>query len=88
MNQPITLPESAARSHVFWAAAGDCFFTAKTVCAVLEVAEQTLANWRVSGGGPKFVKQGRILYYRKDDVLAWLKGLGQPVESTSAAQGE
>lgn len=86
MNQTVILPEDAARAHLFWAAAGDCYFTAKTVCAVLDVAEQTLANWRVSGDGPKFVKRGRILYYRKEDVMAWLKGLGQPVASTSELQ--
>ena len=73
MTQMITLPEDAARVQVFWASAGDCYFTAKTVSAVLDVADQTLANWRVSGGGPKFVKRGRILYYRKEDVVAWLK---------------
>ena len=86
MTQTVTLPEDAARAKVFWSSAGDCYFTAKTVCAVLDVAEQTLANWRVSGDGPKFVKRGRILYYRKEDVMAWLKGLGQPVASTSELQ--
>lgn len=83
MTQPITLPEDVARVHLFWASAADSYFTPKTVGAVLDVAEQTLANWRVSGDGPKFVKSGRILYYRKEDVLAWLKALGQPVASTS-----
>lgn len=86
MTQTVTLPEDAARAQVFWSSAGDCYFTAKTVCAVLDVAEQTLANWRVSGDGPKFVKRGRILYYRKEDVMTWLKGLGQPVASTSELQ--
>lgn len=82
----VTLPESTARASLFWSATDDCFFNAKTISAALDVAEQTLANWRVSGDGPKFVKKGRVLYYRKADVMDWLKGLGQPVASTSELQ--
>jgi hypothetical protein len=42
----------------------------------LGVAEQTLANWRWQGTGPKFVKTspgkaGKVLYRRKD-IEAWL----------------
>ena len=81
-----TLPDTAARAQVFWTSANDAFFTPKTVSAALDIAEQTLANWRVTGGGPKFVKKGRILYYRKEDVVTWLKDLGQPVASTSELQ--
>jgi len=33
---------------------------------------KTLAQWRVNGCGPDFVKCGRIYYY-KDDVDRWLK---------------
>ena len=82
----MTLPDNIARVQVFWAAGDDAYYTAATVAAVLELSEQTLANWRVSGGGPLFVKKGRILYYRKADVVAWLKDLGSPVASTSQLQ--
>lgn len=82
----VTLPDNIARVQVFWAADEDTYYTASTVASVLELSEQTLANWRVSGDGPAFVKKGRILYYRKAEVLAWLKGLGSPVSSTSQLQ--
>jgi predicted DNA-binding transcriptional regulator AlpA len=29
----------------------------------LNISESTLANWRSSGGGPKFVKLGRVVRY-------------------------
>jgi len=32
---------------------------------------KTLAQWRVTGQGPEYVKCGRI-YYFKDDIDAWL----------------
>ena len=36
-------------------------------------APQTLANWRVRGVGPAFVKQANgTVRYRRDDLDAWL----------------
>jgi hypothetical protein len=35
-------------------------------------APATLAKWRVSGDGPKFVRVGRTPLYRGSDVNAWL----------------
>jgi len=34
-------------------------------------APQTLANWRVQGKGPKFVKVGRLVFYDTEDLAAW-----------------
>jgi hypothetical protein len=36
------------------------------------LSRQTLANYRSRGNGPKFVKCGRIFYY-KDDLDEWLR---------------
>ncbi|WP_429536822.1 helix-turn-helix domain-containing protein [Paraburkholderia youngii] len=36
-------------------------------------AEKTLAIWRSQGTGPRFVKRGRIWYYR-DELDAWMRG--------------
>jgi hypothetical protein len=36
------------------------------------VAEQTLAGWRCTGKGPSFVKLGKGVFYRLDDVQAWI----------------
>lgn len=39
----------------------------------LKVPEGTLANWRYQGRGPRFVKVGRHVRYRRTDVEAWLE---------------
>ncbi|EFD51811.1 DNA binding domain, excisionase family [Micrococcus luteus SK58] len=33
----------------------------------------TLAHWRYVGRGPRFVKLGRAVRYRAEDVRAWLE---------------
>jgi predicted DNA-binding transcriptional regulator AlpA len=42
------------------------------VAKQLGVTAQTLANWRSEGAGPRFVKVGRLVYYRRPDICAWL----------------
>lgn len=32
----------------------------------------TLAKWRVSGGGPRFIKSGGRILYRLSDLRAWM----------------
>lgn len=44
-------------------------------------APKTLAQWAVKGVGPKFIKRGRVWYY-KADLDAWL----QSGSAHSAAQ--
>jgi predicted site-specific integrase-resolvase len=39
----------------------------------LLVPEQTLAQWRYLGKGPAFIKVGRHVRYRDEDVEAWLE---------------
>ncbi len=36
------------------------------------IPEQTLANWRSRGKGPKFHKVGKHIRYRLSEVAAWL----------------
>ena len=38
----------------------------------IDVSERTLERWRVEGTGPAFVKAGRKVLYRPDDVDDWL----------------
>lgn len=45
----------------------------------LQTAEKTLRQWRWSGQGPRFVKVGRAVRYRPEEVEAWLS------EQTQAA---
>lgn len=35
----------------------------------------TIAKWNTRGTGPKRVRIGRRVYYRRADVLAWVDGL-------------
>ena len=47
--------------------------TPEQTAAFLCVSPGTLANWRVTGAGPTFIKVGRKVAYRTTDVLAWLE---------------
>ena len=39
-------------------------------------SEGTLANWRVDGRGPAFVKRGNRIFYLKSILDEWLLGSG------------
>lgn len=45
--------------------------TADEVAAYLRTTKAKLANDRYRGVGPKFVKHGRRVLYRWEDVLTW-----------------
>jgi predicted DNA-binding transcriptional regulator AlpA len=47
----------------------------------LNLAPNTLAKWRVTGAGPKFVKIGRAVRYDPADLDVWLNT--RKVQSTS-----
>lgn len=42
---------------------------------------KTLQAWRVRGGGPAFIKVGRLVRYRQSDLDAWIESRRH--ESTS-----
>ncbi|SDH27481.1 helix-turn-helix transcriptional regulator [Roseospirillum parvum] len=45
---------------------------------------RALQNWRVRGGGPKFVKvSARSIRYRRRDLLAWIEA--HSLDNTSQA---
>lgn len=45
----------------------------KTVAMWLGVSKQFLEIQRFLGGGPRFIKVGRLVLYRRGDVLQWLE---------------
>lgn len=47
--------------------------------------EKTLAMMRSNGNGPKFVKRGRVFYF-KDDVDLWLNAGGKFTSTAQAQQ--
>lgn len=49
----------------------------------LGVPVQRLATWRHEGTGPNYVRVGRLIRYRADDITAWLDA--QTVETTGGA---
>ncbi|MCL1598076.1 MAG: helix-turn-helix domain-containing protein [Actinomycetia bacterium] len=57
--------------------------TTSELAVKLGTHERTLANWRVSGSGPRFVKVGTKVRYRRSDVDAWLES--RTVDNTTEA---
>lgn len=43
----------------------------------LRVAEHTLENWRYRKIGPRFMKAGGRVLYRRNDIDAWLESSAQ-----------
>lgn len=54
----------------------------RNASAYVGLSEKTLAMMRCNGNGPKFVKRGRIFYF-KEDLDSWLNAGGR---CTSTAQ--
>ncbi len=50
----------------------------------LNLAKATLESMRVRGGGPLFIRLGRAVRYRPEDLDAWI---GARVHATTAAPG-
>jgi hypothetical protein len=63
----------------------------KQVFETFGIAEQTLANWRSGGKGPRWTKVGEVgrpggfVYYDPADVQAWLKSRAAIVTVNPAA---
>lgn len=71
------------RTKMFWASNDDSWHTSETVAAVTELSTQTLMNWRAQGQGPVFFKSGKMVFYRKKDILTWFQSF-QPSQSQAA----
>lgn len=57
---------------------------AKNAASYLGFAEKTLAMMRCEGTGPKFIKRGRIFYFR-DDLDEWIRS-GRVSSTTQTAR--
>lgn len=55
--------------------------TPQQVSANTGIAVGTLANWRVAGTGPAFVKVGRLVRYDAAAVEAWKQSQSAQVAS-------
>lgn len=47
----------------------------------------TLHKWRSVGGGPRFGKFGRAVFYRMDDLDAWARGRIILADTAAEARG-
>jgi len=53
------------------------------VAEITGLSQVTLRRWRTTGGGPRFVRLGRAVRYRSDDVNAFVEA--RTFRSTSEA---
>lgn len=58
--------------------------TQREVAEYLHKSEAWLERARVEGGGPKFIKCGRAVRYRADDLQAWMENNAR--QSTAEAR--
>ena len=58
--------------------------TQREAAAQLRLSQRTLERFRVSGAGPTYVKAGRLVRYREQDLEKWIDS--RIVGSTSEAQ--
>ena len=58
-------------------------FRPAQLAELLQVSQQWLDALRTYGGGPKFMKLGRSIVYRRQDIQAWLET--RTVETTAEA---
>ena len=55
----------------------------KNAARYLGLKEKTLAMMRGHGTGPRFIKRGRIFYY-KEDLDAWLNAAGRMLSTAQS----
>ena len=58
--------------------------TTQDVADYLSTTPAALAQWRYRGTGPKFVKVGRHVRYRWEDVTDWLDSRARTVTGDAA----
>lgn len=51
-------------------------FDTKAAADYIGHSEGTLHNWRVTGGGPAFIKPRKKVFYRREELDAWLEANG------------
>ncbi len=53
------------------AGAGNVYLTQAEAARYLRLSPRTMERHRVAGTGPRFVKAGRRVLYRRDELDAW-----------------
>lgn len=50
----------------------DQLLTEQQAAKRLNISVRTLQAWRVRGGGPVYIKMGRSVRYRLNDLMEWV----------------
>jgi predicted DNA-binding transcriptional regulator AlpA len=61
----------------------ETLLTTPTVAELTGLSQVTLRRWRSTGSGPRFVRLGRAVRYRPDDITDFVSA--RTYESTSQA---
>lgn len=86
--EPVETPlDRAGVVNQFWSAHEEALFPQGTLTLVTDLSHAFFERGRWAGYGPRFLKIGRSVRYRKGDVIAWLEKR-QPVSSTTEAAGK
>lgn len=83
LNQPMQLPEFLAmqlRNQLD-------LIEPQLLARMLGITEQTLAVWRSEKIGPDYVKLGKAVFYRVEDLVEWVEKNHQRA-STGGSEGE
>jgi excisionase family DNA binding protein len=51
----------------------DAFLTEEQTAEFLNISVRTLQAWRIKLAGPRFVRVGRAIRYRRSDLTAWIE---------------
>jgi Helix-turn-helix domain len=65
-------PAAFDHEHTIQLRTGFDLLSPADLAALLAVDERTLAVWRCQKRGPDFVKLGRAIFYRREDVATWI----------------
>ena len=52
---------------------GTALLTEREVASYFRLSVRTLQNWRVTGGGPEFIKLGARVLYSRERITAFLE---------------
>jgi hypothetical protein len=78
---------ASAKAQCLKAMLPDGRMDTETAAAYLGYAPKTLANWRPLGMGPRFVKLGRIFYFRAD-LDDWIVAHGRASSTAQARRAK
>jgi predicted DNA-binding transcriptional regulator AlpA len=85
--EPVDLHlELSSAVKQFWAAPDEALFPQTVLAAVTNLSEAYFERARWEGDGPKYFKLGRLVRYKKKDVLAWIEKRPAVSSTTEAAE--